>query len=51
MEVHADQEIVDGMLEAIDRIEENLSMAESIEREAEAQRRADFEELSVKVSE
>lgn len=51
MEVHADQTIVDALMETIDRIEENLSMAESVEREAEAQRRADFEELSTKVQE
>ena len=51
MEVHADQSIIDNMMETIDRIEENLSMAESVEREAEAQRKADFEELSEKVTE
>merc|ERR1712203_1135873 len=50
MEVHADQAIVQRLFDIMDRIEENMEMASSMERDAERTRAADFEELSDKVS-
>ena len=49
LEVHADQSIVDRILAIMDRIEENLSRALSVERAADAQREADYLELTDKV--
>merc|ERR1712113_133927 len=49
MEVHADQAIVQRLFDIMDRIEENMEMAASMERDAERTRAADFEELSEKV--
>jgi len=50
MEVHADQAVVQRLFDIMDRIEENMEMAEAMERDAERTRQADFEELSDKVS-
>lgn len=49
-EVHADQEIVDELLSICDRIQENLSIAESTERMAEATRVEDYDFLADKVN-
>jgi len=38
MEVHADQAIVERLFAIMDRIEENMEMAESMERDAERTR-------------
>merc|ERR1712139_205440 len=51
MEVHADQAIVQRLFDIMDRIEENMEMAEAMERDAERTRQADFEELTEKVQE
>lgn len=51
MEVHADQSIVQRLFDIMDRIEENMEMAESMERDAERTRAADYEELKEKVEE
>merc|ERR1711981_1130719 len=51
MEVHADQAIVQRIFDIMDRIEENMEMAESVERDAERTRQADYEELTEKVQE
>ena len=49
MEVHADQAVVQRLFDIMDRIEENMEMAQNLERDAERTRAADFEELSEKV--
>jgi len=49
MEVHADQAIVQRLFDIMDRIEENMEMAQTMERDAERQRAADYAELKVKV--
>merc|ERR1711907_642465 len=49
MEVHADQAIVQRLFDIMDRIEENMEMAQTMERDAERQRAADYQELKVKV--
>ena len=49
MEVHADQAIVQRLFDIMDRIEENMEMAQQLERDAERTRAADFVELSDKV--
>merc|ERR1712007_240727 len=49
MEVHADQAIVQRLFDIMDRIEENMEMAEAMERDAERTREADYEELKDKV--
>lgn len=50
MEVHADQAVVQRLFDIMDRIEENMEMAEAMERDAERTRQADFEELTDKVN-
>ena len=50
MEVHADQAIVQRLFDIMDRIEENMEMAEAMERDAERTRQADYEELVEKVT-
>ena len=50
MEVHADQAIVQRLFDIMDRIEENMEMAEAMERDAERTRQADFDELAEKVN-
>merc|ERR1712190_541154 len=49
MEVHADQAVVQRLFDIMDRIEENMEMAEAMERDAERTRQADYEELKGKV--
>merc|ERR1712183_552695 len=49
MEVHDDQAIVQRLFDIMDRIEENMEIAQQLERDAERTRAADFEELSDKV--
>merc|ERR1712083_424481 len=49
MEVHADQAIVQRLFDIMDRIEENMEMAEAMERDAERTREADYNELKEKV--
>jgi hypothetical protein len=49
MEVHADQAIVQRLFDIMDRIEENMEMAEAMERDAERTREADYNELVDKV--
>ena len=49
MEVHADQAIVQRLFDIMDRIEENMEMAEAMERTAERTREADYNELREKV--
>ena len=49
MEVHADQAIVQRLFDIMDRIEENMERAQSIERDAERTRAADYAELKDKV--
>merc|ERR1712007_241364 len=49
MEVHADQAIVQRLFDIMDRIEENMEMAEAMERDAERTREADYAELKGKV--
>merc|ERR1711907_326327 len=49
MEVHADQAVVQRLFDIMDRIEENMEMAEAVERDAERTRAADYQELKVKV--
>lgn len=49
MEVHADQAVVQRLFDIMDRIEENMEMAEAMERDAERTRQADYEELRDKV--
>merc|ERR1719486_734053 len=50
MEVHADQSVVQRIFDIMDRIEENMEMAEAMERDAERTRQADYEELVDKVN-
>ena len=50
MEVHADQAIVQRLFDIMDRIEENMEMAEAMERDAERTREADYNELVGKVT-
>merc|ERR1712060_564689 len=50
MEVHADQAVVQRLFDIMDRIEENMEMAEAMERDAERTRQADFDELAEKVN-
>merc|ERR1711976_165627 len=50
MEVHADQAIVQRLFDIMDRIEENMEMAEAMERDAERTREADYQELVDKVN-
>jgi hypothetical protein len=49
MEVHADQAIVQRLFDIMDRIEENMEMAQAMERSAEKTREADYQELKDKV--
>jgi ribosomal protein RSM22 (predicted rRNA methylase) len=49
MEVHADQAVVQRLFDIMDRIEENMEMAEAVERDAERTRQADYDELVEKV--
>ena len=49
-DVHADQSIIDRILEVMDRIEENLSQALATERSADAQREDDYQALTEKVN-
>ena len=49
MEVHADQAIVQRLFDIMDRIEENMERAQSVERDAERTREADYQELKEKV--
>lgn len=48
-DVHTDTTITDNILAIVDRIEENLEVGLASERHAEAERKADYEELSSKV--
>merc|ERR1711976_955625 len=50
MEVHADQTVVQRIFDIMDRIEENMEMAEAMERDAERTRQADYDELVGKVT-
>lgn len=50
MEVHADQAVVQRLFDIMDRIEENMEMAEAMERDAERTRQADYDELVDKVA-
>jgi outer membrane protein TolC len=50
MEVHADQAVVQRLFDIMDRIEENMEMAEAMERDAERTREADYVELVDKVA-
>merc|ERR1739844_120001 len=49
MEVHADQAIVQRLFDIMDRIEENMELAQAMERAAEHTRQADYDELNEKV--
>jgi hypothetical protein len=49
MEVHADQGVVQRLFDIMDRIEENMQRAQSVERDAERTRSADYAELKEKV--
>ena len=48
--VQADQAVVQNLFDIMDRIEENLDMAVSMERDAERHREADFNELADKIN-
>jgi hypothetical protein len=48
--VQADQAVVQRLFDIMDRIEENLDMAASMERDAERHREADFVELAAKIN-
>jgi len=46
---HGDQTVVDGIMGIIDRLEENLDMSLTLERDAERQRAADYIEISERI--
>merc|ERR1712151_673780 len=46
---HGDQDVVDGVMGIIDRIEENLDSSLALERDAERQREADYVELDERI--
>lgn len=46
----ADQTIVNRLLDILDRIQENLEMAEATERSSEFLRQRDFDALSLKLN-
>jgi hypothetical protein len=48
--VQADQAIVQNLFDIMDRIEENLDMAASMERDAERSREGDFQDLKAKLT-
>ena len=48
--VQADQAVVQHLFDIMDRIEENLDMAASMERDAERGREYDFRELADKIN-